>query len=91
MSSSPPPKPVDQRSPGPNVQGEAAPNAEAHAGEENSSERGAQGGLKGQDGRNEVVDVASPDPGDADVNTSEQGRFGDIKQNTTHQGLQQDR
>ncbi len=90
MSHSAPPVPPDQRSPGPNAHGQAAPNAEAHAGEE-SSERTAQGGLKGQDGRNKVVDVASPDPGDADVNTSEQGRFGDIKQNTTHQGLQQDR
>jgi hypothetical protein len=89
MSHSPPPVPVDQRSPGPNAHGESAPNAQAHAGEE--GDRDAKGGLKGQDGRNEVVDVASPDPGDADVNTSEQGRFGDIKQNTTHQGLQQDR
>lgn len=91
MSSAPPPRPADQRSPGPNAHGEGAPNAQAHAAEENSGERGAQGELKGQDGRNAVVDVASPDPGDADVNTSEQGRFGDIKQNTTHQGLQQDR
>ena len=89
MSHAPPPVPVDQRSPGPNAHGESAPNAQAHAGEE--GDRGPQGELKGQDGRNAVVDVASPDPGDADVNTSEQGRFGDIKQNTTHQGLQQDR
>jgi len=90
MSHSPPPVPVDQRSPGPNAHGQDAPNALAHAGDE-TAPRGAQGELKGQDGRNAVVDVASPDPGDADVNTSEQGRFGDIKQNTTHQGLQQDR
>ena len=33
----------------------------------------------------------SGQPGDADVNTAEQGRFGNIKQNTTHQGHQQDR
>ena len=91
MSHAPPPIPVDQRSPGPNAHGESAPNAQAHAGEEGGGERGAQGELKGQDGRNAVVDVSSPDPGDADVNTSQQGRFGDIKQNTTHQGLQQDR
>ncbi len=90
MSHSAPPVPPDQRSPGPNTPGPDAPNAQAHPGEE-SAERTAQGALKGQDGRNEVVDVASPDPGDADVNTSEQGRFGGIKQNTTHQGLQQDR
>ncbi len=90
MSHSAPPVPPDQRSPGPNVEGQSAPNAEGHASAE-SSERTAQGALKGQDGRNEVVDVASPDPGDADVNTSQQGRFGGIKQNTTHQGLQQDR
>ena len=90
MSHAPPPVPADQRSPGPNAHGQDSPNAEAHAAEENSA-RGAQGELKGQDGRNAVVDVSSPDPGDADVNTSEQGRFGNIKQNTTHQGLQQDR
>lgn len=91
MSSAPPSKPVDQSSPGPNAHGEGAPNAQAHASEENAGERGPQGELKGQDGRNAVVDAASPDPGDADVNTSEQGRFGNIKQNTTHQGYQQDR
>ena len=33
----------------------------------------------------------SGQPGDADVNTAEQGRFGNVKQNTTHQGYQQDR
>ncbi len=89
MSHSPPPVPPDQRRPGPNVQGQAAPRAEAEG--QNPSNVQAQGGMKGQDGRNPVVDVASPDPGDADINTKQQGRFGDIAQNTTHQGYQQDR
>ena len=79
--------PPEQRSPGPNAHGQAGPGGEA----QDAPARDAQGGLKGQDGRNEVVDVASPDPGDADVNTKQQGRFGDIAQNTTHQGYQQDR
>lgn len=37
------------------------------------------------------TDVRDGQPGDAGINTAEQGRFGDIKQNTTHQGYQQDR
>ena len=36
-------------------------------------------------------DVQSDAPGDADVNLEEQGRYGDIRQNTTNDGLQQDR
>jgi len=33
----------------------------------------------------------APNRGNADVNLKEQGRHGNIKQNTTHQGYQQDR
>lgn len=36
-------------------------------------------------------DVESPAPGDADANLEEHGRFGNIRQNTTHQGGRQDR
>lgn len=43
------------------------------------------------DRRDQRTGVQSGQPGDADVNTDEQGRFGNIKQNTTHQGYQQDR
>jgi hypothetical protein len=89
MAHTPPPVPPDQRSPGPNAHGQQSPGSEAE--DQNPSNVEAQGGMKGQDGRQTVVDVASPDPGDADVNTKQQGRFGDIAQNTTHQGYQQDR
>lgn len=81
MSSSAPPKPVDQRSPGPNVEGQDAPGAEADATQAE--------GL--QDRRDRATNAQSSDLGDADVNTDEQGRFGNIHQNTTHQGHQQDR
>jgi hypothetical protein len=59
-----------------------------------------QQGLAGQkadvsgtsgDRRDQRTDVQDGQPGDAGINTDEQGRFGDIKQNTTHQGYQQDR
>ena len=43
------------------------------------------------DRRDAATGVQSGQPGDADVNTAEQGRFGNIRQNTTHQGHQQDR
>ena len=43
------------------------------------------------DRRDERTDVRDGQPGDAGINTAEQGRFGDIKQNTTHQGYQQNR
>ncbi|HYC75786.1 hypothetical protein [Brevundimonas sp.] len=43
------------------------------------------------DRRDARTDVRDGQPGDAGINTAEQGRFGDIKQNTTHQGYQQDR
>ncbi|WP_297506954.1 hypothetical protein [uncultured Caulobacter sp.] len=35
--------------------------------------------------------LQSGQPGDADANLAEQGRQGGVKQNTTHQGYQQDR
>jgi len=71
--------PLEQRSPGPKVQGQAAPGAETPTGEVTT------------DRRDLATGVQSPDPGDADVNTDEQGRFGNIAQNTTHKGHQQDR
>ena len=43
------------------------------------------------DRRDLHTNAQSGQPGDADVNTAEQGRFGNIRQNTTHQGHQQDR
>jgi hypothetical protein len=43
------------------------------------------------DRRDLRTNVQTGQPGDADLNTAQQGRFGDIKQNTTHQGYQQDR
>jgi hypothetical protein len=41
--------------------------------------------------RDEVTDLQSSQPGDDDVNLQEQGRHGNINQNTHHQGYQQDR
>ena len=41
--------------------------------------------------RDAVTDLQSEQPGDADVNLTEQGRHGNINQNTHHQGYQQDR
>ncbi|HVI33674.1 hypothetical protein [Phenylobacterium sp.] len=41
--------------------------------------------------RDEVTDLQSSQPGDDDVNLEEQGRHGNINQNTHHQGYQQDR
>jgi len=57
------------------------------------ADRGARSEVDGQqmDRRDLRTDAQSGQPGDADVNTETQGRFGDIKQNTTHQGHQQDR
>lgn len=43
------------------------------------------------DRRDTATGVRDGQPGDAGINTAEQGRFGNIKQNTTHQGYQQDR
>ena len=41
--------------------------------------------------RDEVTDLQSSQPGDDDVNLAQQGRHGNIRQNLTHQGRQQDR
>lgn len=41
--------------------------------------------------RDRVSGLQSEDPGDDDVNLREQGRQGNIDQNTHHQGHQQDR
>jgi hypothetical protein len=41
--------------------------------------------------RDEVTDLQSSQPGDDDVNLEQQGRQGNINQNTHHQGYQQDR
>ena len=41
--------------------------------------------------RDETTGLQSEQPGDGDVNLSEQGRQGNINQNTHHQGYQQDR
>ena len=43
------------------------------------------------DRRDMRTDVRDGQPGDAGVNTAQQGRFGNLKQNTTHQGQHQDR
>jgi hypothetical protein len=43
------------------------------------------------DARDRVTELQSGQPGDAGNNLSEQGRYGNVKQNTTHQGYQQDR
>jgi hypothetical protein len=48
-----------------------------------------EGNTQGR--RDEVTDLQSSQPGDDDVNLSEQGRHGNINQNTHHQGYQQDR
>lgn len=57
------------------------------------ADQGARTEVDGRqmDRRDQSTDAQSGQPGDADVNTDTQGRFGDIKQNTTHQGYQQDR
>lgn len=44
-----------------------------------------------QDRRDRTTGAQSAQPGDADVNLAEQGRQGNIRQNTRHQGYQQDR
>lgn len=50
--------------------------------------KGQKPEIEGQGGQ---ADVQSHEPGNADVNLHEQGRYGNIKQNTTNDGLQQDR
>ncbi|HEX8570220.1 MAG TPA: hypothetical protein VF699_09915 [Caulobacteraceae bacterium] len=83
MSHSPPPVPPEQRSPGPN----------AVAGQDETTDSAASNaaGEGAQDRRDNVTNVKDGQPGDAGINTSEQGRYGGIWQNVTHQGLQQDR
>ncbi len=46
---------------------------------------------EGKERRDEVTDLQSSQPGDDDVNLKQQGRHGNIIQNTTNQGHQQDR
>ena len=41
--------------------------------------------------RDRVTGDQSSQPGDGDINVEEQGRQGNINQNTHHQGYQQDR
>ena len=41
--------------------------------------------------RDEKTEAQSSQPGDDDVNLEQQSRHGNIKQNTHHQGYQQDR
>ncbi|MDY6924034.1 MAG: hypothetical protein SWI22_08760 [Pseudomonadota bacterium] len=61
--------------------------------EEQRSDAGGAADISGgkADRRDMRTDVRDGQPGDAGINTAQQGRFGDIKQNTTHQGYQQDR
>jgi hypothetical protein len=84
MSHAPPPIPADQRSPGPNAA--AGQDAKTEGAKSNAD---VTEGLT--DPRDEVTDLQSSQPGDDDVNLKQQGRQGDIAQNTTHQGYQQDR
>jgi hypothetical protein len=44
-----------------------------------------------QDRRDAKTNLQSGQPGDRDVNLREQGRYGNIRQNTHNQGYQQDR
>ena len=84
MSHSAPPVPPDQRSPGPNT---SVGQDQTTEGDRTAAE--AAEGMK--DRRDNVTNVDDGQPGDAGINTGEQGRFGDIHQNTKHQGYQQDR
>ena len=61
--------------------------------DEQASSPGQKSEVQGEGGdrRDLRTDVRDGRPGDAALNTEQQGRFGDIKQNTTHQGYQQDR
>ena len=76
-----PPVPPDQRSPGPN----------AAAGQDPATDAARTGQDAGIGRRDETTGLQSSEPGDGDVNLKQQGRQGDIHQNTTHQGHQQDR
>ena len=61
------------------------PEQRSHPGEKPHVEGSTQGR------RDEITDLQSSQPGDDDVNLEEQGRHGNINQNTHHQGYQQDR
>jgi len=50
--------------------------------------RGQKPEIEGHGGHD---DLQSPDPGNADVNLKEQGRHGNLRQNTSHSGNVQDR
>ena len=76
-----PPVPPAQRSPGP----------QAAAGQDPNTEAAGSGGDAGIGRRDAKTGLQSSEPGDGDVNLEQQGRQGDIHQNTTHQGHQQDR
>lgn len=84
MPHAPPPIPADQRSPGPNVAAGQDPKTEGAR-----TDADATAGLT--DRRDRVTDLQSSQRGDADVNLKQQGRHGNIAQNTTHPGRQQDR
>ncbi|MFN3522019.1 MAG: hypothetical protein ACK4YQ_07200 [Phenylobacterium sp.] len=60
---------------------------------EQRSYRGQKADVSGdtQGRRDETTGLQSTEPGDGDVNLKEQGRQGNINQNTHHQGYQQDR
>lgn len=75
MSKAPPPIPPEQRV----VDGPGPQAAKADVAGE------------GRDRREDTTDLQSAQPGDDDVNLKQQGRHGDIHQNTHHQGYQQDR
>jgi hypothetical protein len=57
------------------------------------SDAGEKPHIEGADigRRDKVTGAQSEQPGDDDVNLKEQGRHGNINQNTHHQGYQQDR
>ncbi|WP_296600614.1 hypothetical protein [Phenylobacterium sp.] len=60
---------------------------------EQRSAPGEQPHIQGADigRRDRVTGDQSAQPGDDDINLKEQGRHGNIDQNTHHQGHQQDR
>jgi hypothetical protein len=78
MSKAPPPIPPEQRvvdGPGPQV------------------DKADEADVRGESGdkRDLRTDVRTGQKGDSDLNREQQGRFGDIWQNTHNQGYQQDR
>lgn len=54
-------------------------------------DRGQPASSEHRERRDERTEAQSSEPGDADVNLSQQGRYGNTIQNTTNQGHQQDR